>query len=113
MKVLKRLGLIVAAIAIFFGISVMTANAQYSRNGSWQNRGDYNRQYPNSQNRNWRRGRLSERERERLQRQRERISDRRDRYDNDGRISYKERRKLQKMRQKYRRNVRRDRRDWN
>ena len=57
--------------------------------------------------------RLTPQEARRLARQRERLDRTRKRfYANDGRLTYKERRKLQQKYYQYRRDVRRDRRDW-
>jgi hypothetical protein len=135
MNYLKKIGLVCAAVAFFMSVSVVTGYAQYSRNRSWQNRGDssQSRQYRNRRtenNRRWQNrsgyynnrsyqsqyysyGRISPREARRLQLQRARLYRTSNRYyRNDGRLSYRERRRLAERYQRYRRNVYRDRRDW-
>ncbi len=106
MKVIKKLVLTFSVAAFCLGIFVTTGNAQYQDRG-WRNRQN------NGQNRINRNRRISPQEARRLQRQRERLIRTRDRYRNDGYISDKERSKLQKKQYKYRRAVRRDRRDRN
>jgi len=106
MKLIKKLVLTFSVAAFCLGIFVTTGNAQYQDRG-WRNRQN------NGQNRINRNRRISPQEARRLQRQRERLIRTRDRYRNDGYISDKERSKLQKKQYKYRRAVRRDRRDRN
>ena len=106
MKLIKKLVLTFSVAAFCLGIFVTTGSAQYQDRG-WQNRQN------NGQNRINRNRRISPQEARRLQRQRERLIRTRDRYRNDGYISDKERSKLQKKQYKYRRAVRRDRRDRN
>lgn len=113
MKSILRLGVIFAAIAFFFSVTAVETNAQWNRNRnrSW---GNQNRQYPNWQNRgNWRRSRISPQEYRRLSRQRSRLYRSRQRAYRDGYINGNERRRLYRQTQRYRQNVRRDRRDWN
>ncbi len=112
MNYLKKLGLALAAILFVMSISVISGNAQRYRNREWQNR-DNNWQY--QQNRRWRNrnGRINRNEYRQLSRERYRLYRRANRYySNDGYLSYRERRNLARKYYKYRRNVRRDRRDW-
>ncbi len=114
MKTMKKIGLILSVFAFCLSIFAISGNAQTYQDRNWRNR--QNRQvysqgrvYRNQRNR-----RISPQEARRLERQRERLYRTRNRYyRNDGQISYKERQKLQKKYYKYRRNVRRDRRDRN
>ncbi len=106
MKLIKKLVLTFSVAAFCLGIFVTMGSAQYQDRG-WRNRQN------NGQNRINRNRRISPQEARRLQRQRERLIRTRDRYRNDGYISDKERSKLQKKQYKYRRAVRRDRRDRN
>jgi len=107
MKSIKKLVLMFSVAAFCLGIFVTTGNAQYQDRG-WRNRQN------NGQNRVNRNRRISPQEARRLQRQRERLIRTRNRYyRNDGYVSDKERGKLQKKYYKYRRAVKRDRRDRN
>ncbi len=114
MKTMKKIGLMVSAFAFCLSVFAISGNAQTYQDRNWRNR--QNRQvysqgrvYQNQRNR-----RISPQEARRLERQRERLYRTRNRYyRNDGQISYKEQQKLQKKYYKYRRNVRRDRRDQN
>ena len=87
------------------------SDRRYSRYSRYNNNNRYSRynQY-NRYNRYG--GRINPREARRLARQRARIYNSRNRYQRDGYISPREQRKLYKQTTKYRRNVRRDRRDW-
>ena len=114
MKSIKKIGLLFSVFAFCLSVFATFGNAQTYQDRNRrirQNRQVYSQGqiYRNQRNR-----RISPQEARRLERQRERLYRTRNRYyRNDGQISYKERQKLQKKYYKYRRNVRRDRRDGN
>jgi lipopolysaccharide export LptBFGC system permease protein LptF len=117
MRSVKKLGLLVTALAFFLGIFVVTGNAQYDRNRRWQNNNDGSLSEYRNRNRRWRNGydgygRITPQEARRLQRQRYRLYNQRNRAYRDGYVTDRERWKLQRKYYKYRRNVYRDRRDW-
>lgn len=124
MKTLKKLGLIFTALVFCLSLAVTASYAQPGKakwkgnNGKhkgWakqQNQGiAYNSGYQNGRyyDRNGRR--ITAQEYRRLQRQRSRIYRSRERYYRDGSLSYKERQKLGKQYSKYRRSVRKARRN--
>jgi len=120
----KRVGLIFSAILFCLSILAITGNAQPGRarwegnngrhrgweNGNWRNgRG----QERFRQSRSWRYGRINPWEARNLRRERIRLIRTRNRfYRNDGYINYGERRRLAERYRHYRRDVRRDRRNW-
>jgi hypothetical protein len=108
MSYLKKFGLAIAAIVFMISISAISGNAQGYRNREWRNRDN------NGQNQRWRRdGRNDRNEYRQQSRQRWRIYQQRNRYyRNDGYLGYWERRRLANRYYQYRRNVRRDRRNW-
>ena len=120
MKSVKNLVLMFSVLAFCLGIFETTGNAQYrDRNGDrnrdrrYEDR-DWRSNQGHGQDRLYRNRRISPQEARRLQRQRERLYRTRNRYyQNDGYVSDRERNRLQRKYYKYRRNVRRDRRDRN
>ena len=110
MNLLRKLTLAAAAVVFCFGLFTVTTHAQ-GRHRGWSNQ---NRVYIQYGNPVWyQRGRISPQEYRRLQRQRYHIYRSRNRAYRDGYINYNERRRLSRQYYKYRRNVYRDRRDWN
>ena len=121
MKLLK-FGLITTALLFAFSVTSSYAQPGKARYGGnqgkhkgWErgNHDGWDRGRKTGWQGNYRHGRISDRERDRLRRQRERIFNSRNRYYRDGYLNNNERRKLTKKVTKYRRNVYRDRRDWN
>lgn len=124
MKLFKTLslGVFVAAMMIAFSITSTYAQPGKARWGGnqgkhrgWErgNHEGWETGRKTGWNRNYRQGRISDRERDRLRRQREKIYNSRNRYFRDGYLNNNERRRLSNKVTKYRRNVYRDRRDWN
>lgn len=132
MKLIKKLGLIIAAIAFCISISAATSYAQPGRAG-WKNNNGKHKGWTKGQRNGWdngrktgwrnrsilisqqdrirRTGRITPQEYRQMQRKRLQLNRTRTRYYNDGYISDKERRKLQKRYNKYQRRVSRDTRD--
>jgi hypothetical protein len=141
MNLIKKLGLIISAVAFCLSLAVVSADAQPGRAG-WKNNNGKAKGWYKGQRNGWdkgrktgwrnrttttiyqqryqtglytqrdRYGRLTWQERQRLQRQRERLYRTQNRYYRDGYLSGKEQRKLNKRYNQYQRKVRRDRRDW-
>lgn len=115
MKLMKKLGLTLSAVAFCLSMFVLTSNAQYGNDRRWENnRRDRSGSSRVHQNRGYQRNRrVTPREYYRLSRQRSRLYRSRERYQrNDGYINKRESQRLERQRDRYRRNVRRDRRDW-
>ena len=127
MKLLKKLGLMLSAIAFCLSLSVATANAQPGK-AKWTGNQGKHKGWTQGKHKGWSKGKkvgwinrdddwwrrnrnLTWQERRRLSRERARLLARRARYNSDGVLSTKEQRKLSKKYYKLRRDVRRDRRD--
>jgi len=130
MKLLKKLGLALSAIAFCLSLSVTASYAQPGKAKMTGNQGKH-KGWTQGKHKGWYKGkkvgwqnnqvqprwvwwgsrRVTPQEYSRLQRERARLLARRARYNSDGTITAKERQKLRKKYSKYRRHVIRDRRD--
>lgn len=123
MESIRRITISLLCIAFCLGAAVTSSSAQPGR-ARWEGNRGLHRGWTTGRHRGWdnrgrrygwtdsRYGRLSWRERRRLERQRNRLYNMRKRFYSDGYYSPRERRRLMYGTYRYRRNIYRDRRDW-